>query len=191
MKKQIYKKPPEFEIKNGILLKYNGKKENVIIPNNVVIINKRAFLDCASLASITIPDSVRAIGTSAFEGCTGLKTVYYTGTLEKWCKISFSGDSSNPCYNGANLYIQGKLLKNAVIPYGMVEIDWYMFSGCTSLQSVTIPDSVTSIGNGAFCNCINFKTVYYAGSQEEWDAVYIGSSNMHLKNANIYFNIKS
>ena len=62
------------------------------------------------------------------------------------------------------------------------------FYGCTSLSSVTIPDSVTSIGGYAFYKCTSLTNVYYTGTQAQWDAISIGSGNDPLKNAAIHFN---
>jgi len=57
-----------------------------------------------------------------------------------------------------------------------------------SLISVTIPNSVTSIGYGAFENCRKLKEVNYKGTQEQWNKIEIGSGNDYLTNAEINFN---
>lgn len=57
-----------------------------------------------------------------------------------------------------------------------------------SIKSVIIENGVTSIGDWAFSYCDGLMDVYYSGSEEEWNEVYIGGSNDCLKNANIVFN---
>ena len=64
-----------FEIKNGVLVKYNGEDAHVVIPDGVTAIGKRAFRGCTSLTQVTIPSSVTSIGWVAFEGCKSLTQV--------------------------------------------------------------------------------------------------------------------
>ena len=132
---------------------------SVTIPNSVTSIGSSAFDDCTSLTSVTIPNSVKSIGGNAFSGCSSLEDVYYTGDVADWMAIAFGDYYSNPLCNGADLYIQNKLLTDLVIPNGITDIG-DAFEDCTSLTSVTIPDSVTSIDSYAFDGCTNLTTIY-------------------------------
>ena len=122
-------------------------------------IGSNAFAYCSKLNSITIPASVTSIGVGAFEYCNNLITVNYLGTLEQWLNISFGYYGANPCFNGAQLYIDGTLLTEVVIPDTITEIKDYAFYGCTSITSVTIPASVTSIGSCAFYDCYKLTSI--------------------------------
>lgn len=57
-----------------------------------------------------------------------------------------------------------------------------------SLISVTIPNSVTSIGYGAFEGCSKLKEVNYKGTEEQWNKIEIGVENAYLINANRNYN---
>ena len=132
---------------------------SVVIPDGVTEIGWQAFDDCSSLKSVTIPSSVKKIETFAFANCSKIKDVYYNGDIESWLGIEFVSGGSNPCISGSNLYFNGELVKDVVIPDGITSIGNSAFRYCGSLTSVTIPDSVRSIGGGAFCGCSSLKGV--------------------------------
>ena len=84
-------------------------------------------------------------------------------------------------------FVHCSSLTEATIPEGVTSIGEMAFWGCSSLTEVTIPKSVTSIGEMAFYDCGALATVYYGGTQEDWDALKknIGEDNTSLLNANI------
>ena len=131
---------------------------SVTIPDSVTSINFGLFSYCSRLTSVTIPDSVTSIGGNAFYGCSSLTSVYIN-SIEAWLNCEFANLDSNPCCNGASIYLNNELLTDLVIPDSVTSIGKYMFCGCSSLTSVTIPDSVTSIGGNAFYGCSSLTSV--------------------------------
>ena len=122
---------------------YNTTKlKSVRLSNNLKNIPDQAFSGCTSLESITIPDSVTDLGNYAFAGCKNLKSVNIPKNLTS-ALMPFSD-----CTN----------LKHVVIPDGMTKICNYLFYE-SGLESITIPNSVTTIGNSAFCNCKSLASV--------------------------------
>lgn len=130
---------------------------SVVIPNSITSIGEYAFRYCHSLTSVEIPNSVISIGYRAFNECTSLESVNISD-ISAWCKIMFGADA-NPLYYAHNLYLNGILVTDLVIPNSVVSIGYAAFWGCSSLASVTIPNSVTSIGNSAFGGCIGLTSV--------------------------------
>ncbi|MBQ3593234.1 MAG: leucine-rich repeat domain-containing protein, partial [Clostridia bacterium] len=133
------------------------KLKSIKIPDGVTRIGSYAFKGCKSLASVTIPNSVTSIGGYAFNNCTSLTSVYITD-IAAWCKMGFGERTANPLYYAKNLYLNGELVKDLVIPDGVTSIGGSSFAG-TSLTSVTIPGSVTEIGGSAFYGCESLESV--------------------------------
>ena len=131
---------------------------SVTIPNSMTYIGNNAFQECTGLTSVTIPNSVTNIGYEAFRECSGLTSVHITD-LAAWCKIAFNRPTSNPLYYAHHLYLNGKEIKDLVIPISVTNIGNYAFYGCSGLTSVTIPNSVTSIGDYAFYRCFGLTSV--------------------------------
>ena len=144
---------------------YTGSEGIVVIPKTyngmrVVQIREKAFSGKNNLIRITIPDSVTNIGYDAFGGCTSLASVYYTGDVASWCRITFdSSYQTNPLHYAHNLYINNKLVTYLIIPDEVTEIKKNAFVGATCFTDASIPNSVTSIGDGAFAHCNALKSI--------------------------------
>ena len=145
---------------------------SVKIPEGVTSIGEYAFAACSSLTEVTIPKSVTTIGDNAFTGCSSLTKV----TIPE-------GVTSI----GVGTFLYCDSLTKVTIPEGVTTIGDSAFAGCSGLTEVTIPKSVTSIGWGAFVDCEALKTVYYGGTQKDWDALKknIGEENTPLLSANV------
>ena len=128
--------------------------KNTTIPNSVTSIGSSAFSGCSGLTSVTIPNSVTSIGGYAFSGCSGLTSV----TVDK---NNGTYDSRNNCNaiieTSTNKLIVG--CNNTIIPNSVTSIGDGAFAYCSGLTSVTIPNSVTSIGEVAFSDCSGLTSV--------------------------------
>lgn len=123
----------DFIIKRGILKKYTGCADTVVIPEKVVEIGEDAFRCCFELKKVIIPEGVKKIRDGAFRECLKLSDVTFPGSLE------FIG-------NGAFMVCA---LKEIEIPEGVVTIDDYAFSE-NAIERITISKSVKTIGTRAF-----------------------------------------
>lgn len=132
--------------------------ENIIIPNSVTSIGKEAFSGCRNLKSITIPDSVGFIGKDAFLDCFNLTNVKFSNFVN-WASRgifdSCSGlaDESGLAIVRNRVYACKRGVKSITIPDSVTTIGKRVFYSNGSLESVFIPNSVTSIGEEAFESC--------------------------------------
>jgi hypothetical protein len=162
---------------------------SIEICNSVRSIGNYAFSYCSGLTSITIPNSVTSIGDIAFKDCSGLKEVHIND-LSAWCNISFNGYSANPLCYAKNLYLNGKLVTNLVIPDDVKEIKKYAFYNCRGLTSITIPNSVTSIGGSAFDGCSGLYMVHI-NNLDAWNNISFDNyyaNPLNNSNAKLYLN---
>ena len=189
-----------YSISNGEveITGYKGNDTVIKIPSKiegypVTTIGIAAFYSysCENLTSITIPDSVTSIGEGAFTDCTNLETITipknakfdstYGGTFNNCTSlknVKFSiGIEKIPAFlfdNSPNL----NSLTSITIPDSVTSIGNCSFRGCTGLTSITIPDSVTSIGDSAFSRCTGLTSIIIPDSVTSIDGVFSGCTGL-------------
>ena len=214
-----------FDATTGTIKKYNGKDAVVNIPSEingtpVTTIGNAAFRD-SSVTSVTIPASVTEIGANAFAGCTNLTSVNYAGD---WSNLTIQ--SGNPAvqdaanaplfdfefippdntavivtnykYNGAAADVtipsryQGKpvttighaaffnsAVTSVTIPDSVTSISDGAFINCPKLTNISIPNSVTYIGFSAFSSCTSLKSITLPSSLSSISgALFLGCSQL-------------
>ena len=157
---------------------------NVVIGNNVTHIEGKAFSYCQNLKDLTIGNSVKVIDSQAFQGCGKLesvtlgKNVTNIDSAFSYCQnlknIIVHENNANIKSIDGNLYTKdgttliqyaiGKADELFTIPDSVTSIADGAFAGCKNLTSINIPNSVTSIGTSAFEHCSNLESVVIGNS---------------------------
>lgn len=172
---------PETIVSIGDNAFYNcNALENVVIPNSVTSIGNYAFNNCTSLNNITIPDSVVSIGMSAFNNCKNLRKIYlgkgiknisydafgscisledvYLSDLELYCNITFSDSESSPLCYASNLYVDGVLIKELLLPSNISKVKAYSFPN-GGFSTLIVPENIETIDIAAFYGNKTLNTV--------------------------------
>ena len=132
---------------------------SVEFSDNVTTIYKGAFKGCTGLAIVKLGNSLSTIGQNAFYNCESLKKVYYSGSVEEWCKI---GGLKNLLNDNCVFYINGSIVEgDIVLNSGTEYIASASFYRCNALTSITIPFSVVGIGDYAFYECTAMDSVTF------------------------------
>lgn len=169
--------------------------ESIVIPNNISLIDLYTFLDCTNLKDVTIGDNVSEIYAAAFMNCENIENVYISN-INNWCNLDLGGNGwaftskryySNPLYYADNLFLNGEIVENLIIPDGVTNVKPSVFYNYKKLRNIVIPNSVTNIGNGAFYNC-NLNLVHYIGTPDNWKEIKIGTDNNALNETIIHYN---
>lgn len=134
------------------------KLTDITIGDNVKNIPNYAFYGCSGLTSVKIGKSVTGIGDYVFYGCNGLANIYITD-LVAWCNISEIYNLMRYGFYNKNLYLNGELVTDLVIPDEVTSIAPFGFSAFSKLASITMSDNVTSIGSRAFLGCSGLTRV--------------------------------
>ena len=117
--------------------------ESVVI-SGAVDVPRDMFGKCTELKKVTLKNGVRSIGEDAFRDCSSLESVIFENTvLEKISDGAFWGCSA---------------LSSIALPDSVTEIERNAFFE-TGLRNIQLPEKLTLIGGGAFCNCKNLKQV--------------------------------
>ena len=142
---------------------------SITIPNSVTEIGNYAFEGSINLTSITISDSVTSIGYCAFKGCTSLTAINVATGNQNY--VSVNGVLYNKDKTELICYPAEKKGNNYKILDGVTWIYSYAFDGCTSLTSVTIPNSVMIIGDWAFGGCTNLTAINVAAENSRYTSI--------------------
>lgn len=145
----------------GAFAFYNCKVLGAVsLPEGLEAIGENAFFNCTALTSITVPDSVTSIGVSVFKGCENLTSlsVPFIGNGRSSATTSFLSYFFGGTSAADNKYdVPEKLVTVAVTDCTLLGAS--AFKDCARIKALSLPETLTSVGAGAFEGCVGIETV--------------------------------
>lgn len=149
--------------------------KEINIHEKITKIGKNAFNYCNSLKELYLPKSLKKIDEFAFKNCYSITGVYYYGTLEDWCKITFTKKNANPMSlaNIRKFHLldennEWKEVIDLVIPESITKVKDFTFAGFSNVKTVWVHKGVVGFGTDAFNECALLKSVYYYSVTNDW-----------------------
>ena len=165
---------------------------SVKIPEGVTSIGEAAFVLCTNLASVVIPEGVTSLGRNAFATCDSLTSVTIPASVTYASSMAFGAcftlgnifvEEGNASYDSVDgilfnkdhttliTYPAGRKDTSYTIPEGVTKVDQYAVYNCWYLTSVTISQSVSSIGSEAFGCCYSLNDIFVDEGNASYDSV--------------------
>lgn len=116
------------------------------------------FNGCTKLKKLTITNGITDVKYMGFFENLKLTCVEYLGTIEEWCEIKFD-HQANFALHAEELYIDGEIVTELVLPESVTTINARAFNGFTSLTRVVLPSTIKNIGDSAFEGCVNLTEI--------------------------------
>ena len=155
---------------------YCSKLTSVELPNSLTNIDYNTFYKCTGLTSINIPGSIKSIGNGAFYGCSGLSSVSFsnsTSASNKALKINGgmnTTDITQKLFIGDQAFSKCTSLNSIDLPDYVTSIGEKTFEDCTELKSVTIGNGLSSIGKYAFRGCNSLESIVIDNANTIYDS---------------------
>lgn len=158
----------DFQVEGTKLIRYLGKRYEVVVPDGIQTISSRAFADCISIGEIKLPHHIKQINEFTFNNCTNLKKISLSIDLKRIGKHAFAG-----CESLGRLRIPSgvtKIERGAfwecsslecidLLSVENVDTD-YLFASCYKLKDIKLPSNINNIGEGCFSCCYALKSVF-------------------------------
>ncbi len=130
----------------------------------------RIFQNCELLTEVSLPKTVELIGGDAFYNCTSLSNFTFHEGITflgeyAFTKTAITEVALPSTLTDAGYAFSGSKIKKASFAEGATKVPTRIFKDCELLSEVSIPDTVTFIGNDAFYNCLSLEKISFGAEK--------------------------
>lgn len=182
---------------DGVLIKYNGNADGVVIPDTVRHIGD--VFTMSGIVSVTMSDSVLSVGEYAFAFCALLRNVDFSENLLLIKEYAFVGCEALPSLIlpnsveqiGNSAFYDCLGLNTVRLGESLTTLGEYAFFNCTQMRMLYLPSTLTALPVGAFEGCGSLELVLYAGDEKTFKSIVADTTNFLLLDAMIVYNAAS
>ena len=156
---------------------YGCKKlKSITLPKTIRELDDMAFYDCDSVTELILPEGLEVIGQSALGDMGGIKSIKIPSSVIELGNSALRGSA-----------FENDSLVWADLSEYKGNLSWYLFEYQENLKYVVLSADVKEIDARCFTDCDSLKTIYYLGTEEQWEKVDIDSESAEFSKANIVF----
>lgn len=165
---------------------YDDKITSVVLPEGFLYLGELAFASCPNLTEVTLPDSLCGVGRAVFKDTPWYNTLvkdgdFYIGNV--LAGLDASNNSTEIVIKDGTtgisdwLFSGNTTLEKVTLPESCKYIGEYTFNGCTSLKEITMPDEMIWIGQYAFGQCSSLEKIDIpTGIDRIYNALFFGAT---------------
>ncbi|MDE6984203.1 MAG: leucine-rich repeat domain-containing protein, partial [Lachnospiraceae bacterium] len=140
-----------YQIKDGVLLRYTGREEEIAVVKGIHTVGESAFKGCVSLKKVTLPPGLQRIMGDAFKGCRRLEEIEIPDGVT---------------YIGSYAFHRCHALRRVILPRSVEELGECAFLYCESVRESWLP-GVKRMGMAALANGISLEKLVISRELEE------------------------
>ena len=142
---------------------------SVVIPDSIISVGEYVFYSCSSLCSVVLPENITSIGKWTFSNCSSLALITLkASSIESFCESNINKLLySAQCLTKRHLLINDMDSTELIVPDSVTTLKDYAFYGCSNIVTITLPETLSQIGEHIFDDCESLQSIRVPMNKKE------------------------